>query len=692
MTAPGRRGERARWHRALRRAADEERVPPPPAAAAPLDCRATEASRPAVPRHAAVHHRVKTPLLSVVPALAFAAAATGQYRYTEQPGLITGPTVMTEGCILVDVDGDNDLDVVFANGYVLSSSGSAIQPTILINRIGQSLGLVDETASRLPTLAIKGTLVVAFDIEGDGDKDLLFSCNGPSQQRLYVNNGAGVFTDESVARLGTLNLAVAGCAYGDVDQDGDLDVFFNDELSNGQLKLFLNNGAGVFTNVTATHVAAAPKTNQQDVVLCDIDNDWDLDVVNIGKSSGQQIFFNDGTGRFPTVTTALLPAGTGLTYEAEAADLDHDGDLDLTMLSVSSLTDTVIRNNLVPSGTLTFTSLTTALTGGNGDDDNEWLFVDANDDGWLDIVNGSLQSSGEKLYLNNGAFSFARQTGTAGFSPLVDSTLDAAVGDLDNDGVFDIVTAQGESGNFLNRAYRGTGPADTQPPRFVRVEQLPAVSTRPDGPWQVRAVIQDSMVDDGETSVATATMNWSITHLGGVTTGSTPLRFLGGLFYRATLTPPAGLASNGATVSFTLTATDRRGNSTTTPAQTFSVCGLQSYALSLGGGNSAVLGATGSTSAGGVATFAWSAAGPSAAGLLVLSLARANVVYPQGILVVDPNLLVTLVPIGTDPTGAGALGIPIPLAPPLVGLRVAFQALLDPPFALSNGVDLVICP
>ena len=47
---------------------------------------------------------------------------------------------------------------------------------------------------------------------GDGDKDLLFSCNGPSQQRLYVNNGAGVFTDESVARLGTLNIAAAGCA------------------------------------------------------------------------------------------------------------------------------------------------------------------------------------------------------------------------------------------------------------------------------------------------------------------------------------------------------------------------------------------------------------------------------------------------------------------------------------------------
>jgi hypothetical protein len=66
--------------------------------------------------------------------------------------------------------------------------------------------------------------------------------------------------------------------------------------------------------------------------------------------------------------------------------------------------------------------------------------------------------------------------------------------------------------------------------------------------------------------------------------------------------------------------------------------------------------------------------------------------YPQGIVVVDPNLLLALVPVGTDPAGAGALGVPIPLAPPLVGLRVAFQGLFDVPFTLTNGVDLVICP
>ncbi len=631
-------------------------------------------------------------LLTAAAAAASSSFLSAQNLYTFQSGLITGPTVMTEGCLLVDVDADGDEDVVFANGYVLSSAGSAIQPTLLINKINQGLGLVDETASRLPTLAIKGTLVLAFDIEGDGDKDLLFSCNGPSQQRLYVNNGAGVFTDESVARLGALNLAVAGCAYGDVDQDGDLDLFLNDELTNGQLKLFLNNGLGVFTNVTATRVVAAPKTNQQDVVLCDIDGDFDLDVINIGKSSGQQIYLNDGTGNFPTVTTALLPNGTGLTYEAEAADLDHDGDLDLTMLSVSSLTDTVIRNNLVPSGSLTFTSLTTALTGGNGDDDNEWVFVDANNDGFLDLVNGSLQSNGEKLYLNNGAFSFARQSAANGFTAVVDSTLDVSVGDLNGDGVFDMVTAQGESGNFLNRAYYGTGPADTQPPRFVKIEQLPAMSTKPDGPWVVRATAQDSAVDDGETSIATMRIDWTITHTAGTTTGQTSMQFVGGLLYRGAIVPPAGVPTNGATVAFTLTAIDRRGNTTTSPSQSFSVCGIQSYGLGLGGSNSSLLSATGTTNPGGVTTFTWSQAGASTPGLLVLSLARAQIVLPQGTLLVEPGLAFLLAPIAADAAGAGIAPLPIPNDAGFVGLRVAFQCIFDVPLTLTNGVDLVVCP
>jgi hypothetical protein len=629
-----------------------------------------------------------TSLLATALTLAVCSTLSAQYRYTQQVGLITGPLVRSEGCILADIDGDGDLDAVFANGYVLSINGQAIRPTILINKINQGLGFVDESTPRIPTTAIRGTLAVAFDIENDGDLDLFFSCNGNSQQRLYVNDGNGNFTDESVARFGTLNLYVAGCAYCDIDEDGDYDLFLNDERNNGQLKLFHNDGNGNFTNVTATHIVSAPKTNQQDIVLADVDNDFDIDVINVGKSAGQQIFFNDGTGHFTTVTTGLLPAGGSLSYEAEAADLDHDGDLDIAMLSVSGSTDSILRNNLIPSGTLSFSNLTTALIG-NGQDDNEWALVDANNDGWLDLINGSLGFGSEKLYINSQSMSFTRQSGFAGFSPVTDPTLDVAVGDINGDGIFDVITAQGEFGNFTNRAYYGSGPADTQPPRFVHVEQLPALSTTPDG-WAVHAVIQDSIVDDGETSIATASLDWTITHAAGVATGSTELRFLGGLMYRADLTPPAGLITNGATVSFTLTATDRQGNSKTTPGQTFNVCGFQKYGMGLTGITTSLDG-TGTTSPGDSPVISWTG-GNNAAGLLGVAVGPDQIAIPQGFILFNQSNIIALVPITTNGLGVGQLTLPIPPLAGLAGLHIAMQAVLDPPLSLSNGLSMVICP
>jgi len=212
---------------------------------------------------------------------------------------------------------------------------------------------------------------------------------------------------------------------------------------------------------------------------------------------------------------------------------------------------------------------------------------------------------------------------------------------------------------------------------------------RPAASASVRAIIT---VGTPATSVASATLDWTITNLGSSVSGSVPMRFLGGLLYRADFAPPAGLISNGATVDFTLTATDRRGNSTTTPPQTFSLCGVQSYGLGLGGGNSSLLEGSGSTSLGNWTQIDWSNSGPSSTGVIALALAPAFVVLPPGTVLIDGNQLIEVAPILSDATGAGSLPIPIPPLPFLVGLRVDIQCLFDTPVTLTNGVDLVICP
>lgn len=611
-------------------------------------------------------------------------------RYQLQAGLVTGPVVMTEGSILIDVDGDTDLDVVFANGFVLQITGSSILPTILINKISLGQGLVDETAARLPALAIRGTQVVAFDCDADGDQDLIFTCNGPSQQRLYINNGAGVFSDQSVARLGTLSISATCAAYGDIDRDGDLDLFLNDEATNGQLKLFLNNGLGFFTNATASRLPVAPKSNQQDINVVDIDNDWDLDVINCGKSSGQQIFLNDGTGVF-TVTTALLPAGGTLTYETDVADLDNDGDMDLCMLSTGAgLSDSVIRNNVIPNGTLSFTASSTFFTGGNGDDDNEFVYVDADNNGLLDIVIGSLQASSEKLYINNGSFSFARATGTAGFTSVTDSTLDVAVGDLNGDGTLDMITGQGESGSFLNRTYYGQ-TADTLGPRFVRIEGIPD-SNNAAGPWRARLVLQDSGVDDSETTVRSIVANWSIQHRGGTTNLATSARTLGGLMWEVSLVAQPSILMMGSEVTWSITATDHAGNITVSPSSTFRICGFETYGQGLLGINTASLLGSGSTTLGQTATVTWTVAPPNVGGLLAIAADRAATPVLGGTVLIDLSIPPLLLPITSDGAGSGFVSFLIPNTPALALARFDFQAVFDPPLAFTNGLEAVICP
>lgn len=620
----------------------------------------------------------------------FATAVSAQYTWTQSVGAVPGPVVMTEGCICADLDGDGDQDVVFANGYALSTAGTTAQlPTLLINKFNQALGFADESAVRLPALPLKANQVIAVDVERDGDLDLAFACNGPSQQRLYINNGSGVFTDGTAARLPVLNVVANCVAAGDVEMDGDLDLFFNDGAANGQLKLLLNNGLGQFTNVTATHLPAAPKSNQQDIVVVDIDNDWDLDVVNSGKSAGQQIFFNDGTGHF-TVNTALLPPGTTMTYESDVADLDGDADMDLCYLSMTgSLTDGVVRNNLNPSGTLSFTGATTFLTGSNGFDDNEFVYVDSDNDGDLDIVIGTLTGTQERLYINNGAFSFA--SSTTGFSLVSDPTLDVACADINNDGKLDMVTAQGESGNFLNRLYLGN-VSDTRPPRPLRLVG-PTGALLSTASRRVRVVLHDSAVDDGETTIRTVNLTGVITHRAGVTPFSVPMRCHGGFLWSGDIPELPGVVLMGSNVQWSVQATDHAGNTLNTIAANCHFCGVDAYGPGSQVGGVNALGLTAANAGSGLQlSVAWNGF-PSTSGVLGIATERADLPLFGGQLLIDPAALLDMWPIGFDGAGMGGLTLGLPPTG-LAGLRLDLQALAwNGGFAfLSNGVELVICP
>jgi hypothetical protein len=199
----------------------------------------------------------------------------------------------------------------------------------------------------------KGLGVLAADFDDDGLQDL-YVANDSVENRMWFNVGGGRFEDGTLISATGVNVrglteAGMGVATGDIDGDGDSDLFvtnFDDESNT----LYRNDGDRLFSDVTAR--AGMDAESRLPVgfgtVLADLDADGDLDAAianghiidNIalyhdGKTHAQHalLFTNDGNGRFADASndagafTAQPVVGRGLY----SGDLDGDGALDLVL-------------------------------------------------------------------------------------------------------------------------------------------------------------------------------------------------------------------------------------------------------------------------------------------------------------------------------------------------------------------------
>ena len=491
----------------------------------------------------------------LVLAAAVATPATFAQQFTYDNTALPASTIWTDGVAIADVNGDGNNDILFANGQGYGAGGARAQQLLL----GDGTGSFTDASANLNVANFNAKMVIAEDFDGDGDLDLMYAPEGAypattQVPRMLINQGGaqlgteGVFANESATRIPNITMASFCVAPGDVDDDGDLDVVFTDGATFGgvatQARLYLNDGNGFFTNATGTNMPA-DTYNAQDVTLFDYDGDYDIDIALSGKGAAgkrARLYLNDGTGNF-SISNAHNQLGSGATYEIDWGDLDGDGDFDAAVQSIAGASEGWGRNDgpntTVPEAT---------FPAPNGNDDNEMALMDYDNDGDLDVFVGSLASVGEKVYRNNGNSTFTNNN--AAIQTISDSTLDFGFGDLDNDGDYDMVTGQGESGNFTNKVYVNGGPADTLPPTFLGVEVPAAVD-----PVETvfHAHIQDAISDDG-TINASMTYDW-VTDL---SSGSGTAFHMGGGLFRATVPTAGALVAN-----VTWTATDVQGNAAT---------------------------------------------------------------------------------------------------------------------------------
>lgn len=442
------------------------------------------------------------PLARITAATLFAAPFAAAQQFVHQTGMIPTTGLWTEGVELADVDHDGDLDIFFAYGEDFSSAGPKRQNALMINNFVPSgtLSFTDASVARLGAHLSNAKGVVTRDVNGDGWVDVLF-CNAFNTDVpfLYINQGAanpGFFNLESSTRGLTTAYSSGNAQFGDIDDDGDPDLVINDAYLGSPAKrphVYFNDGTGHFTESLPAISAAATKSAQMDVQLVDLDNDWDLDFFGACRASNggvnHYLMVNNGAGTFANAPFTV-PSNTSATYEGEVGDLDGDNDIDLFLVSSSSFAEGAIRNNLLPSGPFGMTQLT-ALADGN--DDNEIALFDWDVDGDYDVLVGSLSNASETMWRNNGAMSFTNVSATT-ITQLTDSTLDLTVGDLNNDGKYDIVTAQGESGTFVNKVYLNNGAADTRAPVVTAVDSPASVITG--NAVKIHAKVRDQVMDD----------------------------------------------------------------------------------------------------------------------------------------------------------------------------------------------------
>ena len=364
------------------------------------------------------------------------------------------------------------------------------------------------------------------DLDGDGLDDIVTHSLFPNPQAgipfehlIYRNNGDGTFahiSDES----GLRKVPAGFLAFGDVDNDGDVDCFAGiDLLMDGKHhQILLNDGKGKFTAKAPSGVEALPNV-AANAVFADFNGDAKLDLfVGMGHTSFKapnRLLFGNGDGTFVDKTAQLGDSASQPTNGSLACDYDNDGDLDIFVSNYGVSVDSghnKLHNN---DGKGVFVEIGKQTGFAYQTSGNSWLVQqgiisgdepkpgpkgpigsngfgmdcgDINGDGMLDIfataISHPLATNYSRTW-SDPTQVLISQPGTNGVTfdnqatarklPFNEGDVDGALVDVDNDGRLDLSRSR-------DKKYEGNYTTLHQKAWFGLAQQLPDGTFNPIGP------------------------------------------------------------------------------------------------------------------------------------------------------------------------------------------------------------------
>ncbi len=424
-------------------------------------------------------------------ALAAAAALLATAAFGQSFTAITGvdPVLVSGGhrsAAWIDADGDGDLDLHVTRGGALG------EPDDVYWNDGTGV-FTRDTANALCQDGLRSVGATWGDFDGDGDEDPFSVSWYGEVNALYTNDGGGDFTRILAGPAVTTGCFSESASWADYDNDGDLDLFVANS-GNVTATNFLsrNDGGGALTPISKGAIVTDVRTSRHGA-WGDWDDDGDVDLyVAHENNEANQLYKNllveTGTPDFESVAAGDATTDLASSFSASWGDYDNDGDLDLAVANFSNQRDALYVNQLVESGIPTFTKTTNGPSVTFG-----WtvgtVWGDFDNDADLDLVmtNGYSNTPGEvrrNFIFRNEAGTLVRDQTSV---PAVDASWSygASFGDMDADGDLDLFVANWLDNDAANFLYRNDAEANGN--HWLQVRLVGTASNRSGIGARVRA-------------------------------------------------------------------------------------------------------------------------------------------------------------------------------------------------------------